>query len=183
MVRRIMLVLLALLVSASGVVGPAVAWADDCACSSLSPPEGYYVTSISPVWVKGRSFLATGSMVTISEAHLVSLDVLLQLTSILEKSKDHSVKVADVLAGNYLVARLSLYASKGSLAADQLSFFLETSECKAIFPVARIEWPANLSYLSLYLLVDKAQVLDASPSWVRMHVAGPQGQGYFQLRG
>lgn len=184
MVRRVTPVLIcALLLSVVGAVEPVVAWADDCACSSLSPPEGYYATSISPVWVKGKSFLATGSMVTVSEAHLVSLDVLLQLTSILAKSKDQSVTAADVLGGDYLVVRLSLYPISGSLAADQLSFFVETSECKAILPAARIVWPTNLSYLSLYLLVDKAQVLDASPSWVRVHLAGPQGQGYFQLRG
>jgi hypothetical protein len=181
--RRIVFALIVLLVFVSGDADKVWAWSDDCACSSLSPPDGYYVTSITPVWEKGEAFLATGSMVTVAEAHLMSFDVLLQLARILEESKDASITAADMLSGDYLIARLSLYPTIGSLTADQLSLFMETSKCKAILPTACLEWPKNMSYLSLYLIFDRAQILDPNPDWVRVHLAGQEGQVYFEVRG
>ncbi|NLN18478.1 MAG: hypothetical protein GX162_04265 [Firmicutes bacterium] len=183
MARRIALATIILILFLSGGARKASAWSDDCACSSLSPPDGYYVTSVTPVWQKGRAFLATGSMVTLAEAHLMSFDVLLQLARILEESEEAPITAADMLSGDYLIARLSLYPTKGSLTADQVSVFVETSKCKAILPTACLEWPKNVSYLSLYLIIDKAQVLGANPDWIRVHLAGKEGQAYFEVRG
>lgn len=161
----------------------AAAVTEPCPCSSLSPPQGYYVTVSTPVWVSGKPFVTDHSIATIAETHLMPLDVLKHIADSFEKVGEKTITLADVLSGKYVVVRLYLYPAARTLSASGLRVYLETSAVKQILPThSTTLLPKGSSFLTMYLLVTKAQILGPEPSWIRVYLLGPQGEGYFQFR-